>query len=96
MHYYTFELDEQSKDLCTFCAPFNNYRYNCLLMGVSQSPDLSQEVMEDLFHALEETDIYIHVIGCFNNSWDKHLASLEKVLTILQDNKFTVNPLKYE
>jgi len=65
-------------------------------MGVSQSPDIAQEIMEDLFCQLDEVDVYIDDIGVFNNSWQAHLASLNKVLSILQDANFTVNPLKYE
>lgn len=96
MHYYTFELDEASKELCTICTPFGNYRYNRLPMGVCQSPDIAQEIMEDLFRQLEEVDVFIDDVGCFNNSWSSHLASLDRVLTILQNNNFTVNPLKCE
>jgi hypothetical protein len=48
MQYYMFELDESSKKLCTICMPFGNYRYNRLLMGIRQSPNIAQEAMEDL------------------------------------------------
>jgi len=32
----------------------------------------------------------------FNDDWEAHLVSLDKVLQILQDSNFTVNPLKCE
>ena len=96
MQYCTFALDESSKNLCTICAPFGNCRCNRLPMGVSMSPDVAQEIMEDLFRALEQADIYIDDVGVFDNSWSSHLLSLEQVLTMLQDNNFTVNPLKCE
>jgi transposase InsO family protein len=96
MQYYTFELDEASKNLCTICTPFGNYRYNRLPMGVKQSSDVAQEIMENLFRDLDEVDVYMDDVGCFSNSWEEHLQSLHKVLTILQSSNFTVNPLKCE
>ena len=63
-------------------------------MGVSQSPDVAQEIMESLLRQLEEIDVYIDNIGVFTDSWEHHLVILEKVLTILQDNNFTVNPFQ--
>jgi hypothetical protein len=96
MQYYTFQLDEKSSDLCTITTPFGNYRYNCLPMGIKQLPDIAQQIMEDLFRFFNGLEVYIDYIGIFSNSWEEHVASLEKVLSTLQDNNFTVNQLKCE
>jgi hypothetical protein len=63
-------------------------------MGIKQSPDVAQEHMENIFRDLNEVNVYVDDIGVFSNSWEEHLASLHKVLTILQTANFTVNPLK--
>jgi hypothetical protein len=63
-------------------------------MGVEQSPDFAQESMEDTLHDIEECDVYIDDIKAFNSTWEQHLATLEPVLNHLQDNNFTINPLK--
>jgi len=96
MQYYTFELDDKSKDLCTIATPFGNYRYNCLPMGIKQSPDVAHLFMEDLFRNVPEVDVYIDGVGIFSNSWEDHVTSIAKVLNTLQNANFTVNPFKCE
>jgi hypothetical protein len=96
MQYYYFELDEESNLLCTIAAPFVKLKYNRLPMELKCSPDLSQEVMENIFREVEDVEVYIDGIGVFSNSWEEHMVLLSKILTSLQDNGFTVNPLKYE
>ncbi len=65
-------------------------------MGLKCSPDDAQEVMENIFHDVTDAEVYIDDIGAFSNSWEKHMALLHIILGKLQENGFTVNPLKCE
>jgi Reverse transcriptase (RNA-dependent DNA polymerase) len=96
MQYYTFELDVASKELCRICTPFANYQCNRLPMGISQAPDISQEIMEDLFRNFNEVDIYIDDIRVCSNDCDTHCVLLTHILNVLVVNYFTVNPHKCE
>jgi hypothetical protein len=96
MQYYTFELDNESNDLCTIATPFGKFKYNRLPMGLKCSPDYAQEVMENIFQDVKtQKSIYID-IGAFSQSWDDHVALLRTILTKLQDNGFMVNPVNCE
>ena len=65
-------------------------------MGVKPAPDTAEEMMESLFRSFDSVECYMDDIGCFDYTWEQHLQTLEAVLTVLQDNNFTVNPLKCE
>ena len=96
MAYYTFELDDKSKDLCTINRPYGLYRYRILPLGVVQSPDFCQETMEHILQGIIDANVYINDIGCFGKSWEQHLQVLEQVMIRLQDNGFSVNLHKCE
>ena len=65
-------------------------------MGVKQSSDIAQEAMETILRELDEVEVYIDDVGCFFSTFDTHLQTLDKVLTKLEDNGFTINPSKCE
>ena len=48
MAYYTFELDEESQNLCIITLSWGKYKYLCLPRGISAVPDLFQAVISQL------------------------------------------------
>jgi hypothetical protein len=85
MQYYCFEFDDASKELCTIAMPFGLYRYRRLPLGVNQSPDIAQEIMERVLSSIvEETECYIDNIAAFSDDGESHKTMLNKLLTKLQ------------
>ena len=96
MKYFTFELDSESQSICVISTPFCLYKYKRLLMGIKQSSDIAQEVMENLLRDLDNVEIYNDDIGCFSSTFSSHIQKLDVILTHLEQNRFMVYSSKCE
>ena len=92
----TFMLDEARKKLCAIVNPFGPFCYNQVPMGLKISPDHIRAWMEEVLWGIEEVQVCFDDTGVFSKSWEYHLEMLNAVLQGLEDNGFTVIPLKCE
>ena len=95
MGYYHIELTPFIKRLCTIVMPWGKYEYQCLPMGLCNSPDIFQEHMFELFSDLEFVQAYIDdllVMSC--STFEEHLEWLEKVLSQFSEAGLKVNANK--
>ncbi|CAJ1944940.1 unnamed protein product [Cylindrotheca closterium] len=98
MMYYSFELDDESKELCTIVTPYGKYQYQRMEMGLKPAPDVAQYYIEETLHGLKEqgVEVYIDDVGLFSNSYEEHMELIKTVVKRLQEAGFKINPLKCE
>ena len=82
MCFYTYELDEESRQACTIATPFGLYRYTRMPQGCSQGPDIAQEFIERALHGIPNVEAYIDDVAIFSSSWTEHLDTLKLVLSL--------------
>ena len=95
MGYYHIELTPFSKRLCTIVMPLGKYEYQCLPMGLCNSPNIFQEPMFELFSDLDCIQAYIDdllVKSC--STFEEHLERLAKVFLQLSEVGLKVNANK--
>ena len=72
MGYYHIRLSDEASHPCTIILPWRKYRYKHLPMGVSNSLDIFQEKMNEMFHRFEfiqaqTCDLFIITKGYWSN-----------------------------
>jgi len=95
MGYYHIPIDLESQELCTTVLPWGKYSYCRLPMGLTSSPDIFQNVMQQVVGDLEYTRAYLaDILIVTNGSFHDHLDKLNTVLSRLNDGGFRANVRK--
>ena len=64
--FYCFELDNESKAMCTITTPFGLYRYTRLAMGIKLLLDIAQLIINKILDRLD-TKEYINDCGYWSD-----------------------------
>ena len=96
MFFYCFELDDNSKELCTINTPYGLFCYTQLAMGVKVSPDVAQPMITKILTGL---DCVSDIDDCgiwTDTTSEKHMELVGKVFSRLVGAGMKYNPLKCE
>ncbi|KAL7477414.1 hypothetical protein ACHAW6_003216 [Cyclotella cf. meneghiniana] len=96
IQYSSFELEEHSQDLCTIITPLVKYSYLRLPMGLRCSLDIAETITESVLAGIVDANVYINGVGAISCDWDHHIKLLGTILHHLEENGFTINPIKCE
>ena len=95
MGYYHVKLDKESSKLCTTILPWGKYQYLRLPMGIKNSPDIFQNIINDVMAGLENVRAYLDdILITTSGSYDDHLKQVAQVLSRLDNVGFAVNVKK--
>ena len=92
--FHQVELDEDSRDITTFCSHIGLYRYCRLMFGVNAAPEKYHKVIEDLFKGCLGVANIADDLIVYGRNVNEHDERLFKVLEILREHGLTVNGKK--
>ena len=91
--YHQFVLDEPSRNITTFFGPDGLYRYKKLNYGTKSALDILQLEMHKMLSGISnQVNIADDIL--IGGPVEQHDVAMEKVLSALGSNRFTVNPNK--
>jgi hypothetical protein len=81
MAFWMIQLDKESQQLTTVILPWGKYSYQCLVMGLSVSPNIYQEKMSAIFLDMENVICFNDDTALITNgSFENHLNKLDEIL----------------
>ena len=95
MGYNHIPLDEASQKLCATVLLWGVYQYKVLFMGIKNSPDIFQGIMNSLFNDVPFASMYLDdILIISDESIEDHLSKVHTVLERLDKAGFRANMRK--
>ena len=92
MGYYHIRLSKKKIKLCTSILLWGKYRYKCLPKGIANSPEISQQKMNDLFNGFEFISAYIdNLLILTQGDWTDHAHNPKLTLNRLKEKWLKYN-----
>ena len=92
--YHQIELSPESRDITTFTTHKGSYCYKRLLFGISCTPEMYQNILQQLLQGCDGVRNVMDDIIIHSKTKEEHEVHLKKVLSVLQEKGLTLNKEK--
>ena len=92
MGYYHIQLSKNKSNLCKIIPPWVKYQYKRLPMRITNSPDIPQHKINDLFNGFEFIRAYIdNLFIITRGDWSDHLQQIGLTLNKMKEKGLKCN-----
>ena len=86
--YYQLPMAEESKKLTAFSTAFGHWQFKRLSFGLKNAPAVFQREMQRILREFPKAKVIVYIddILILGNSFEEHLALVDKVLGVMQEH----------
>lgn len=94
--YWQLSLAEKDKEKTAFCIPNGLFEFNVLSFGLCNAPATFQRCMNTILAPVldQQTTVFLDDVCVYSPTFDEHMTTLAKVVTLLQENGLKLNMAK--
>lgn len=94
--FHQIQLDDKSKDLCTFSTPLGYYRYLRVPFGLTTSPEIFMKYNTECFKGIPDLIIYFDDLLIASKDKESHTKTLTTLFDRIREMNIKVNKSKLQ
>lgn len=93
--YWQLALAPESRELTAFKTPYGMFQFRVMPFGLHGAPATFQRLMDQVLREVPQfAAAYLDDVVIFSQTWEEHMAHLQRVLHLIKTAGLTINPNK--
>lgn len=91
--YWQLALAPETKELTAFKTPYGMFQFKGMPFGLQGAPATFQQLMDQVLREVPQfAAAYLDDVVIFSQTWEEHVAYLQRVLHLIKTAGLTINP----